>query len=103
MGIVIAVWLSRFDAAVLLRLVRLIGWIASVLLPRSSLLAARSRAAGDRLAARHARPAHPGPGMWYMLPRAALIGWSIAGAAAAAHNGNVRAVIGHHPVGTHAP
>ncbi len=82
MGVIIAVWLSRLEAAILLGAVELAGRLVSILLPRT----ATANAGHPRhpLYGNH-QHAHTAPGLWYVTPRTALISWTVAGAAWAAH------------------
>ena len=97
MGVIIALWLSRLQAALLLELVNVTGWLTSVLLPQPS--TRTNLYQGTPVPSEHHRhPSHSGPGLWYLLPRAALIGWLIAVVAAAAHRGHA-VQQGHRPVG----
>lgn len=99
MGVIIAIWLSRLEAALLLALVKVTGWLTSVLVQQSSTPADLYQDGKPVPSEHHRHPSHPGPGLWYLLPRAALIGWLIAVVAAAAHRGHGHSLLqGHQPV-----
>ena len=95
MGIVLAMWLARLEAALLGKLVMIGEWLLSVLLPGQSTTSGL-RSAGELDEAEHRRHAgHTTPGLWWFAPRAAVIGWLIATTAAAAHRVRDRPVTGH--------
>ena len=88
MGVIIAIWLSRLEAALLFALVKVTGWLTSVLVPQSSTPTDLYRDGKPVPSEHHRHPSHFGTGLWFLLPRAALIGWLIAVGAAAAHRGH---------------
>jgi|GEM_PF-5093229 len=85
MGVVIAMWLARLEAAVLGRVFAASAWLLSVLGPGSSASAGlrSDEELDDSDNRRH--PSHTAPGLWWFAPRAAVVGWLIGTTAAAAH------------------
>ena len=98
MGIVIAMWLARLEAAVLGRIFAASAWLLSAVAPGSS--ASASPHSGQELDdSDHRRhPSHAAPGVWWFAPRAAVIGWLIETTAAAAHRARVHPAIAHKEV-----
>lgn len=96
MGGITTLWLSRLETAVLLWLVKVIGWVVSLLLPLPPTTGSHHRnGRPDHLR----NPPHAGPGIWYLAPRAALTGWSITRLTTAAHRVQLRAAGGGHAYG----